>query len=339
MQCQLSHGVFLNVSSSDDDDPLLSSAAAGIPDLANPANPPHQNEEAEVSSEEETTSIAAPHLKDDDSVDTIDDDPGYYFSPDNSHFEDCFEDKEGDLPMYETESSSSCANDYKPFLDPDGVGSEPLPICTLLEWYEALIASGYSQLSVPPNVIAKIQLLVLLTKAIAPLHMYIQILKWVTSSMDAGTNFRSSEFIGKAATREGLLDVLNKRYAFQAKCFPTSQAVTLRKAQVKFNAIYFNFLEQMYSLLMDNILMQSDNLLFHNDNPFSPPPKQDPPVLHNIKNDGSLYRNAYHKYVKNPSLDLLCGLIFFIDSTHLSVNGRLILEPVTMTLSIFKKEV
>jgi hypothetical protein len=189
-----------------------------------------------------------------------------------------------------------------------------------------------------PDVIAKIQLLVLLTKANAPLYMYTQILKWVTSSMDAGTNFRSSKFIGKAATLEGLQDVLNKRYCFEGKCFPTSQAVTLPKAQVKFNVIYFNFLEQMYSLLMDNILMQSDNLLFHNDNPFSSPPKQDPPILHDI-NDGSLYRNAYHKYVKNPSLNLLCGLIFFIDGTHLSINGRQILEHVTMTLSIFKKEV
>jgi hypothetical protein len=208
MQCQLSHGVILNASSSDDDDPLLSSAAAGIPDLANPADPPHQNEEAEASSEEETTSIATPHLEVDDSDDTIDDDPGYYFSPDDSHFEDCFQDKEGDLPMYETESSSSCADDCKPFLDPDGVGSEPLPIRALLEWYEAHIASGYSQLSIPPDAIAKIQLLVLLTKANAPLYMYTQIVssKWVTSSRDARTNLRSSEFIGKAATQEGLLD-------------------------------------------------------------------------------------------------------------------------------------
>jgi hypothetical protein len=126
MQCQLSHGMFLNASSSNDDDPLLSSAAAAIPDIANPADCPHPNEEAEASSEEETTSITAPHLKDDDSDDTIDDDdPGYYFSPDDSHFEDCFEDKEGDLPMYETESSSSCADDYEPFLDPNGDGLNP----------------------------------------------------------------------------------------------------------------------------------------------------------------------------------------------------------------------
>jgi hypothetical protein len=61
----------------------------------------------------------------------------------------CFEDEEGDLPMYETESSSSCADDYEPFLDPDGDGSEPMLICALLEWYKAHIASGYSQLSVP----------------------------------------------------------------------------------------------------------------------------------------------------------------------------------------------
>jgi hypothetical protein len=55
MQCQLSHGMFLNASSSDNDDPLSSSVAAGIADIANPVEPSHQNEEAVVSLEEETT--------------------------------------------------------------------------------------------------------------------------------------------------------------------------------------------------------------------------------------------------------------------------------------------
>jgi hypothetical protein len=45
--------MFLNASSSNNDDPLLSSAAAGIPDIAYPVEPPHQNEEAEALLEEE----------------------------------------------------------------------------------------------------------------------------------------------------------------------------------------------------------------------------------------------------------------------------------------------
>jgi hypothetical protein len=109
----------------------------------------------------------------------------------------------------------------------------------------------------------------------------------------------------------------------------------LPNARVKFNVIYFNFLEQLYSLLSNQTLMTLENPLFHNDDPFSPPPEKQK-ELHDI-NDGSLYYQAYHRYVKNPFRDILCRLILFVDGTHLSANGKLTLEPVTMTVSILKK--
>jgi hypothetical protein len=110
--------------------------------------------------------------------------------PDDSYNEDCFDDEEGDLPIYKTESSSSCADDYEPFIgSPSHTGSEPLPIWALLDWYEEHIATGYSELAISPELECKIQLLVLLTKANALLYMCSQILKFVTSSMTSGTNF------------------------------------------------------------------------------------------------------------------------------------------------------
>jgi hypothetical protein len=168
--------------------------------------------------------------------------------------------------------------------------------------------------------------------------LYRKILNWVTTSLSAETNFRSQQFSGKKAlSREGLLEVLNKRYGSQKKCFPTSQAVTLPKSLVKFNVIHFNFLEQMFSLLSDTTLIKAENLLFHNDNPFPPPPNQNPKELQDI-NDGSVYRKAYQKFVHVPNRDIICRLILFIDETHLSVQGHLTLEPVTMTLAILNKE-
>jgi hypothetical protein len=156
-----------------------------------------------------------------------------------------------------------------------------------------------------PELKCKIELLVLLNHANAPLYLYSKILNWVTSSLSAGTNFRSQQFSGKKAlSREGLLEVLNECYGSQKKCFPTLKAVTLPKSHVKFNVIYFNFLEQMFSLLSGTTLIKAENLLFHNDDPFAPPPNQNPKELHDI-NDGSVYRPAYQKFVHVPNWDII----------------------------------
>ena len=67
---------------------------------------------------------------------------------------------------------------------------------------------------------------------------------------------------------------------------------------------YHNFEDIVYSLLSDEALMIDDHLLFHNNDPFSPPPplpqKGDkfPYVYHDV-NDGEVYRQAYDLYVKD----------------------------------------
>jgi hypothetical protein len=143
--------------------------------VASPVEPPQHNQVANNSLEEEPGSGLFPYGS---MQDTNNDQTETFLFPDHSYNEDCFDDEEGDLPMYEMESSLSCADDYEPFIgSPSHTGSEPLPIRALLDWYKEHIATGYSELAISPKLECKIQLLVLLTKVNAPLYMYSQILK------------------------------------------------------------------------------------------------------------------------------------------------------------------
>ena len=54
--------------------------------------------------------------------------------------------------------------------------------------------------------------------------------------------------------------------------------------------------------------------------------------------DGSVFRDAYYRVVKIQGVDVPCFLIFFINQTHCDEQGRLTLELVMFTLSIFNKE-
>ena len=69
--------------------------------------------------------------------------------------------------------------------------------------------------------------------------------------------------------------------------------------------------------------MHDDHLLFHNNDPFSFPPDEfdDPEYLYSDVYDGSLFQEGYYEYIKDPSLDVLCGVILFIDKTHIDSKG------------------
>ena len=81
--------------------------------------------------------------------------------------------------------------------------------------------------------------------------------------------------------------------------------------------------------------MQDDNLLLNKENIFKLPNTND--MLSDI-NTGSVYRQAYNTYIKNPNREILCPIIFFIDKMHTDVKGRLCLEQIRFTLRIFKEE-
>jgi hypothetical protein len=91
------------------------------------------------------------------------------------------------------------------------------------------------------------------------------------------------------------------------------------------------------SLLYSSLAMDDNNLLFPNpDDPLAPPPIE----VTNIADidTGRVYRNAYNNLCHRPN-HLLCGIICYIDKLATDRHGHLSLEPVYITLSIFKQKI
>jgi hypothetical protein len=77
-------------------------------------------------------------------------------------------------------------------------------------------------------------------------------------------------------------------------------------------------------------------LIFDN-NPIENPSARDSTEIQDV-NDGKCYIEAYDVYCEDPSKDVLCPLILFIDKTHTDAKGNQTLEPVCFTLGIFNQK-
>ena len=100
----------------------------------------------------------------------------------------------------------------------------------------------------------------------------------------------------------------------------------------------FDFKQQLLSLLRDEDLMHPDNLVLELP---GTKPNFKSEFISEIK-DGDWYHCAYNHYNDKLGIDphrLICGIILTIDKTHTDWKGKLCLEPVQFSLSIFKNEV
>jgi hypothetical protein len=82
---------------------------------------------------------------------------------------------------------------------------------------------------------------------------------------------------------------------------------------------------------------QGENLLFTDDDPFAMPP--DKAKEYSDINSGSRCRDAHFSLCQPGTIEVPLPIVPFIDKTHTDVRGTLCLEPVTMTLGIFKRAV
>ena len=96
----------------------------------------------------------------------------------------------------------------------------------------------------------------------------------------------------------------------------------------------FNFKSLVVSLLLDPLIMLEENLLM-TDQSYIDPSNATLYVFGDI-HTGYWFKNA-HQHLCKKEDDLLCPLIFFIDSVGLDAMQRQGLEPVTFTLGIFNR--
>ena len=131
-----------------------------------------------------------------------------------------------------------------------------------------------------------------------------------------------------------LKSLIEKRDMIQMK--PIIRTIQLHQERIEVTT--FDFKQQLLSLLRDEDLMHPDNLVL--ELPGTKPAFKSE-FISEIR-DGDWYHYAYDHYNDTLGIDphrLICGIILTIDKTHTDWKGKLCLEPVQFSLSIFKKEV
>ena len=247
-----------------------------------------------------------------------------------------------DPPMDTTQGNSS----DDPFPEADSLPEEGevidpnKPHGRLLQKHQKHITSWNEHGPLPESLVPKVELILLLDKINAPLYAFKEFMEW--GAKLSSTSIQSG-LKRPPLTREAVLDTLCHRYNLMGSQ-PIRKKVTLPKSKVEVEIVTHDFLECLYSLLTDRELMKDENLLVlptgdGSHSPFGTPGPQTATTLLQDITDGSVYRKAFKVHVQVPGRDVLVPIILFVDKTFCDVNGRLTLEPVSMTLGIFKKEV
>jgi hypothetical protein len=219
------------------------------------------------------------------------------------------------------------------------------PDFTILKQYNSYINSGFGQNESISDINddMNVRLLHLLMQANTPLNLFTKIKEWAHIAASNGIDFSD-----KSNIRTSRLVCIKK---FETKMNldggkPTQIEVTLRGTHQTVNVTVHDFQQQVYSLFSDPTVMMDENLIFPDNlgnavGPFGEPLHwKDMKPSDNLIDviDGQAYHDAWHTHVKIRGRDVLCCPIFFLDKTHVDVQGRLCIEPASFTLSIFHKE-
>ena len=178
--------------------------------------------------------------------------------------------------------------------------------------------------------VAKVDLLHTLNKHGCPNGVFNDILRWSRhyssragcTIFDSGTQFqRRDTFLNKLSEKR---DMIGLR--------PTIKKLIISDG-VSIDVTTFDFKQQLLSMLRDKELMKITNLV-----PFSHYTRESEHISE--IQDGAWYKKAQQYYDNKYGTDgnrLICGTVLTIDKTHTDAKGKLCLEPVNFSLSIFNK--
>ena len=156
----------------------------------------------------------------------------------------------------------------------------------------------------------------------APQHAYNKILNWAQDSKLSGYTFSTN-----APSWTMYLKQLYQHFNMHniKPKLVSSELYPYKQAEI----VTFPFAEMFKSLLFDETLSSSQNILRHTKN-------NNNNNLSDI-NSGSWYQQAQSLLCKDHN-DYLCPIILFIDKTQIDVFGKWSLEPVLFTLGIFDRK-
>ena len=169
---------------------------------------------------------------------------------------------------------------------------------------------------------AGIQLMALLAEKRCPLNVYDAVYEWHCSNLEA------TRFIN----RDSLIGLLSKRYHMEKKGPSVVKDMELPHSKAKIDLVVTDFKEQVQCLLTDPRITD-DDYLFHNNNPFEPPPEAFESV--GDLNTGEAYRQTYKDLIKDESKEVLLPIVFYMDGAVTGQFDNLPVEALKFTLGIF----
>jgi hypothetical protein len=178
-----------------------------------------------------------------------------------------------------------------------------------------------------------VALLKILDEMNAPDYAFSDILDWARSATSANYSF----YPRGGLSRSRILDNLFRSLSNSTQLLPTVVSVpsttTLQRAPC--DVIAFDFVPQLLNLLQNRSIMIPENLVIDLDNPLCRYEPSDKRLGEAIS--GTVYREAYDRFISQPTRQLFVPIIQWIDRTSVTGNERFSLKPYMFTPAIFKE--
>jgi Plavaka transposase len=217
--------------------------------------------------------------------------------------------------------------------DDTNVANNNSPDETLLQEYEEYILERARNDvdSYTTNEKVQVDLLRVLKELKAPLKTFKEVLDWASRAASAGYNFTRAQ--PSRAT------VLNRLYQRQnmKHLLPQTKKLQLPHCKKTIDVIYFDAKAVFASMLACPLLNKDENFMFHNNDPFSPPPN--PCNYVGDLNTSLGYKATHETLIQNPNEDVLLPCILSMDKTQCDTYGRLSMEPITISYGLMKRQI
>ena len=176
-----------------------------------------------------------------------------------------------------------------------------------------------------------VNLLKILEDAQCPDYMLQSILQWAYNAKLEGFDFNP-----KATTRKANIKWMYKALKHSHERLPKVLTVNLEDHVKAQDIICFDFVPALLSLLQDESLMVTENLVINKDYPMSMYIPSDSKV--GEANSGSRYRELYQQLAQGKN-QLLVPIIMYLDGTVIDSKGHIDICPVSFTTSLFTEKV
>ena len=165
-------------------------------------------------------------------------------------------------------------------------------------------------------------------------HSAIRILDWARSATSENYSF----YPRGGLSRSRNLDNLFRSLSNSTQLLPTVLSIpptTILQRSAPCDVIAFDFVPQLLNLLQNRSIMIPENLVIDLDNPLSRYEPSDKRLGEAIS--GSVYREAYDRFISHPTRQLFVPIIQWIDRTSVTGNERFSLKPYMFIPAIFKE--